>query len=176
MSTPAIFHIEIPKRSSICVQCKKSFFSGMEFHSLLKEGIEEGIYTRQDYCVFCWEKVSQQMTLEDIRTTWKSKVPAKKAISDLPRQRDARAMYLLKEALLHNYIENVAEAFVLTMYLARKRLIYFRKDLILEDGQEASIYEVAQTEEMLCVRKVPLSTLHIDKIQSELASKFKLET
>lgn len=173
MSTSAIFHIKIPRRSAACAQCQKSFISGMEFFSLLKEGAEEGIYIRQDYCLMCWEKLAQQKTLEDVRTTWKSKIPAKKEVSDLPRQRDARAMYLLKEALLRDGIENDAEAFVLTMYLARKRLIYFRRDLVLKDGQEASIYEVAQTEEMLCVRKVPLSTLQIDKIQCELALKFK---
>lgn len=173
MNTSAIFHIEIPKRSAMCTHCQKFFTPGMEFHSILKEGTEEGVYIRQDYCLACWDSLTKQMTYEDVRTTWKSKIPAKKDVSDLPRQRDARAMYLLKEALLRDGVENYAEAFVLTMYLARKRLIYFRRDLILGDGQEASIYEVAQSEETLCVRKVPLSTLQIDKIQSELASKFK---
>lgn len=173
MNHSAILHIEIPKRSIACTHCQERLTLGMEFHSTLKDSSDEGCYIRQDYCLVCWEKLSSQIDLEVIRSTWKSKIPTKKDASDLPKQRDARAMHLLKEALTRQGIDDYAEAFVLTMYLARKRLIYFRQDLLLEDGQKASLYEVAQTEEMLCVRRITLSTLQIEKIQVALAAKFK---
>jgi hypothetical protein len=174
MSSSPIFQIEIPKRGTVCACDQAPFTQGMELHSILTDAVDEGVYIRKDYCMSCWEKISPQIISEGVRSIWKSKVPAKKGISDLPKQRDARAMYLLKEALLRQGVDDFAEAFILAMYLARKRLIYFRQDLILEDGQKASIYEVAQTEEMLCVRKIELSSLQIAKIQSGLAAKFKL--
>lgn len=173
MSSHIAFQIEIPKRNTICTHCQKLLAPGMEFHSTLRGCSEEGGCIRQDYCLNCWENLASQNALEAARSTWKSKVPTKKEASCLPKQRDARAMCLLREALLRNGIDDHGEAFVLTLYLARKRLIYFRQDLLLEDGQKASIYEVAQTEEMLCVRKVASSALQIEKIQRELAAKFK---
>ncbi|MBA3817143.1 MAG: hypothetical protein H0X29_11630 [Parachlamydiaceae bacterium] len=173
MSSSVVFQIEIPKRGSSCVLCQEHFGPGVEFHSTLKDSPDQGIYLRQDYCLSCWKKATPQLDLELFRSTWKSKVPIKKETSDLPKQRDARAMYLLKEALKGDRVDDYAETFILAMYLARKRLIYFRQDLLLEDGQKAALYEVAQSEEMLCVRKVAPSTLHIEKIQIALAAKFK---
>lgn len=173
MSSLSIFKIEIPKRNSLCAQGQEPFTSDMEFYSVLRDGVEEGVYIREDYCLKCWEKLSAENTLENIRSTWKSKVPVKKEVSELPKERDARAMYLLKEALLRQEPDDIAEAFILAMYLARKRIIYFRRDLVLADGQNASIYEVSQTEEMLCIPKMALSVLQIEKVQRALAVKFK---
>lgn len=172
MNHSAIFTIEIPKRNSVCARGQETLLPGMEFYSILKESSEGG-YIREDYCLACWKHISSEIDLNMIRSLWKSKVPTKKEVSELPKQRDARAMYLLKDALTRQSVQDYQEAFLLAMYLARKRLIYFRQDLILEDGYPASLYEVAETEEMLCVRKVNLSTLEIETLQPILAAKFK---
>lgn len=172
MSVKTVFQIEIPKRGNSCMLGQEPLVPGMQIHSMLKEGAEEGIYERQDYCPSCWQKISSQPdSIQDIRSAWKSRIPLKKEASDLPKQRDARAMYLLKEALKHNTKEDHDEAFILSLYLARKRLMYFRQELVLEDGQTATVYEVAETEEMLCVRKI--ANLDVEKVQRDLAAKFK---
>lgn len=172
MNIKASFQIEIPKRGDMCAQGKEPLIPGMEIHSVLRESLEDqGLYERQDYCNFCWEQLCSQNTI--IGSIWKSKIPFKNEAPNLPKQRDARAMSLLKEALMRNGKDDHAEAFILALYLARRRLMYFRQELVLEDGQAASVFEVADTEEMLCVRKISLSTLHIEKIQRELAIKFR---
>lgn len=173
MTIKSVFQVEIPKRGNCCAMGQETLGPGMEIYSVLKEGQEEGIYERRDYCLACWDKMSKQNDLQDLRSSWKSKIPLKKEASQLPKQRDARAMCLLKEALTRNCHDNHAEAFILALYLARKRIIYLRQELILEDGQLASVYEVAETEEMLCVRKIALSNLEVEKTQRELAMKFK---
>jgi len=69
-----------------------------------------------------------------------------------------------------NLEEESIQAFVLAIYLERKRLLFFRRE-IEQEGHSMNLYEVAETEEMLCVKKVPLSALQIDKVQRELAKK-----
>lgn len=167
------FQIEIPKRSNVCHQGKEPLLPGAEIYSTLKEGTIEGTYERQDFCLTCWKQLAKENSHHEVCSSWRSKIPLKKEASDLPKQRDARALCLLKEALKSNEPDDQAEAFVLTLYLARRRLLYFRQDLVLEDGQPASVCEVAETEEMLCIRKIALSHLQVEKIQQQLAKKFK---
>lgn len=171
MTVKSAFQIEIPKRGNLCHFGKELLVPGSDIYSTLREGANEGSYERQDFCQSCWEKLLRENN-SDFRISWRSRIPLKKGVSDLPKQRDARAMYLLKEALKCNEADDHAEAFILALYLARKRIIYFRQDLVLEDGHPASIYEIAETEEMLCIRKMSLSSLEVDKIQQRLARKF----
>lgn len=173
MTISTIFQIEIPRRSTECFHCIALFTPGMVFNSVLKDSSEKGVYVRQDYCSTCWKKLEPQISREAI-STWKSKVLHKKSVSNLPLQRDERAMFLLKEAIKDQNNIDCSEVFVLAIYLARKRLIHWRHDLILDDGQQASIYEISHTEEMLCIKKVPLSSLNIEEIQYKLAAKMMI--
>jgi hypothetical protein len=166
-----MFHIEIPKRSSCCVKGGESLNPGSDYYSVLIKGDEEGVYQRQDYCVNCWSQAEQ---VPSGRSVWKSRVPIKKEGSELPKQRDARALYLLKELLTNQITPTAnAEAFVLALYLARRRLIVLRREVEREGQPPLSIYEVLETEEMVCVPKLSLSQLHVEQIQAELAKKFK---
>ena len=173
MHNASLFHMDIPKRAAICAHGQEAFSPGMEIHSTLQGDQGDGKWIRKDYCQQCWSLLASQTTLEPVRSTWRSKIAAKKAPPTLPKQRDARAMHLLQEALMRHEAEDEAEAFVLALYLARKRLIYFRQDILLEDGCNASIYEIAHTGEMFCVKKFPLSSLHVEQIQCNLAEKFR---
>lgn len=172
MNTKMSFQIAIPRRSISCHQCNALFISGQEYYSALANDEIEGCYPRFDYCCQCWEKYKCTHNTS-ARSSWKAKVPLKKEASDLPRQRDMRALYLLKQALNDSENEKNEEAFVLALYLARRRKLYLRQELKLKNGLSSSLYEVAETEETLCVPKLALSELKVEKIQQELARKFK---
>ena len=166
-----MFQIEIPKRGAVCAHHGEALTPGSEYYSALKAGEQEGLLSRKDYCAACWETLQQNKQLLDVISSWKSMVPPKKEGSDLPKQRDERALYLLKEALASSE-DRRDEAFVLALYLARRRRLYLRQELKRANQPPASIYEVAETEEMLCVPKVSLSQLQVETVQIELAKKF----
>jgi hypothetical protein len=153
------------------MQGQEEFLPGMEFYSALVEGEEKGSYQRYDYCAPCWTQLDPQKQHPKLISSWKSKVPIKKLAEELPKQRDARVLVLLKEAILQN--KHLDEAFVLALYLARKRLIALRQEMTLPSGDPASLYEVLETEEMLCVPRLRLSGLQVEKIQQSLAAQLK---
>jgi len=148
--------LKIPRRQSTCQRGGEPFQPGMEFFSHLYEG-EKGEWVRKDFCPACHEKSLNTVGF------WKGKVPYPKE-KKLPVERNARALALLRIAL-----ENGQEpdAFVLALYLARARLIVARQEV---DGR--TLYEVLETEEMLAVTRLALSTLEIEAIQTRLAQQF----
>lgn len=162
------FQIEIPKRAGVCAHGGELMAPGMTYYSSLVLRDEDGGFDRHDYCAACWEQLTQKG--EKI-STWKSAIPAKKVASDLPKKRDDRAYYLLKESLASDGVLAREEAFVLSLYLARRRRIFLRQEMARND-QKFQLYEVAETEEMLCVPKVELSHLQVESLQLELAKKF----
>ena len=163
------FQIAIPRRANCCLQCQRVMQEGTEYYSLITPGNLEDHYIRQDYCLSCWaEQVNKAKG-----GYWKATVPFRKEPSELPKQRDARALHLLKENILCNHLEDYSETFVLSLYLARRRRITFRRDMLLPDGKQGALYEVADTEEMLLVPKVLLSDLQVENLQLTLAKKFQ---
>jgi len=168
MKSKATFQIEIPRRSAACTLGGEAFAPGMEYYSVLKEDpFSKNAYARMDYCLACWSQLPKG---ESYLSAWKSSVPQKKEASELPKKRDERALYLLKEALATDLPEAHAEAFVLSIYLARRRYIFLRQELQMENGKVSSLYEVAHTEEMIGVPKFSISELPLDVIQKKLAT------
>lgn len=168
MTSLKLLQLEIPRRNIICSQGQEKFAPGADYYSTLTEAIS-GEWQRQDYCHSCWEALSR----EDAKSTrgyWKSKVPLKQETVILSRNRNARALELLKERLACGAEEDREEIFVLALYLARARVIYLRQELQQDDGSWLNLYEVSATEEMLAVKKIDLSQLQIGKIQSQLAA------
>ena len=143
---------------------------GAEYYSALFRGENENVCHRHDFCLACWNKEDCCSGVVHI-SSWKSVVPHKKDASELPKKRDERALYLLKEALCEPE-NNHAESFVLALYLARRRLIFLRQEMKLEGKPPLCIYEVRDTEEMICIPKIPLSELEVEKLQMGLAKKF----
>jgi hypothetical protein len=167
-----MFQLEIPKRSLHCFNGGELLHPGTEYYSALFRGENENVCHRHDYCLACWNKSDCHSEVGQI-SSWKSVVPQKKDGSDLPKKRDERALYLLKKALCEpENNHSIAEAFVLALYLARRRLIVLRQEMIMEGKPPLCIYEVRDTEEMVCVPKIPISELEIEKLQMELAKKF----
>lgn len=173
MSLKTPFQIVIPRRGALCTHGGEPFTKGCEYYSVLVDAAEEGVFERRDYCLACAAKLLSENAFKGVRSLWKSAIPPQKLPSDLPKQREAQALIFLKEALSGNESGSYEEAFILSLYLARRRRLYQRQEIRLADGKEAILYEVPETEEMLCVRKLPLSELQIDKLQVELAKKFK---
>lgn len=167
-----MFQIEIPKRASQCLKGGELLVQGMDYYSALIRSENEQVYLRQDYCPKCWEQEGGSQSAQAMNSSWKSMVPLKKEGSELPKRRDERALYLLKDILSSQLSpDTMEEAFVLALYLARRRLIYLRQEM-KRGGKPFCIYEVAETEEMLCVPKISLSDLQVEKVQLELARKF----
>lgn len=162
--------IDIPRRSHLCALGNEPLKEGTTYYSLLEEGAQEMI--RRDYCPLCWEKVSAKGDSMGHRAFWKSKI--------LPKKREAHqvvdfshyAFLLLQEALQHRTEEAQEEAFVLALYLARKRQLLLRQEIEREPGERYFLYEVAATEEMLAVKKLDLSKVKTEKVQDNLARKF----
>lgn len=173
MSSQTAFQISIPKRAACCAHGQEPLTPGMEYYSILKDDGEDGSYVRHDYCPTCWQQLHKQSATQTIRSSWKSHIPSKKEASELPKQRDERALLLLKEALLRQDSEAEAEAFMLALYLARRRRLFLRQEMEIKKGKRSSLFEVAETEEMLCVPKLSLSDLQIEKLQIELAKRFQ---
>lgn len=169
----SFFNIEIPKRNAKCSKEGEAFEPGAYYYSLVIEE-DEQLLIRHDYCAACWAKILEdEGLLKDAVTHWKSIVPTKKDIKDLYANRDEKALALLKEAVKGLSEEDAQRAFVLSLYLARKKLIYLRKEVSSEDGHSLQLYEVAQTEEMIGVKKMALSSLQIEKVQKDIAQLLK---
>lgn len=165
------FQLEIPRRSNICAKGNETFTSKQKYYSLIFEDSDEKL-CRNDYCESCWELIRHQTDLK-IKTFWKSQIPEKKPQSMRAINRDELALELFKEALGKNSDDDAAEAFVLALYLARRKLIAFRQQISREDGISVHLYEINDTEEMVCVRPVALSQLQTDVLQKCIAEKLK---
>lgn len=160
-----MIQIEIPRRSPACALGQEPLKEGMTYFSVL-EGEEPLV--RRDYCEACWSQAKSGSH----KIYWKAKVPPKKREAPQAADLSGYAFILLKEALQSQCEE---EAFVLALYLARKKKLLLRDEFKNESGK-ISLYEVAETEEMIPVKKLELSTFKTEEIQESLAKKFKAWT
>ncbi|KIC76612.1 hypothetical protein DB41_FI00220 [Neochlamydia sp. TUME1] len=162
--------IEIPKRAAHCMHGNEPLIPEMEFYSILLFQEEE--YQRKDFCLACWEKFAKEDFSTTAKTAWKAKVVSKKEKEEISfKTRDEKAFYLLKNLLQSPSEEEWAEAFILALYLARRKIIYLRQELPQENGSVVAIYEVAATEEMWAVKRKPLSSSDIKALQVKIAEK-----
>lgn len=162
-----IVSVRIPRRSRKCCSCSLMFTPGTEYASLLSEGHKEGEYERADYCLRCWgEQLSDRS-----RTYWKGKVPKRKAIAEDPEEHYLEVFEFLHEEIEKNTREADQSAFLLSLYLLRKKKIALRQEMDREDGVY-QIYEILSTEEMFSVKKQTLSEERLLSIQQELQNRF----
>ncbi len=164
MKTP--FHIEIPKRNSICCQNGEKFIPGMDYFSLLSEDETKKI-KREDYCSLCWSRLSTNRDLSKSRGYWKSKIEIKDKTP--PASRAERALFLLKNLLkTENPPEN--EIFVLVLLLSHMRRLVLRKEFE-EDCLRYGLYEIINQDEFIKIKLIHLSSLETEKIRQSIASK-----
>ena len=170
------FNLDIPKRSSSCSKGGETFHPGTEYHSILLE-ISHDQYQRQDFCSACWDNYTREELLGQATSHWKAQVivSAKQNDKGLPKQdqiQDDQLVALFKNGLESDKNEDHAEAFVLALYLARKKIIVLREQFE-QENQTVFLYEIASTEEMIPVKKIALSELQIAAIQQRLATKLR---
>ncbi|MBA3958739.1 MAG: hypothetical protein H0X51_10160 [Parachlamydiaceae bacterium] len=170
MSKP--FQIEIPKRGKSCAVAGEEFVAGHDYYSVLIA--EEEGFQRKDFCLVCWNNLEKEKVIENVDSHWKSTVSAQKANNEpvAIKSRDERALELLKIALQNEALEDQVEAFVLALYLARRKLLHLRQE-IQRDGQKVNLYEIVATEEMIAVKRVLVSQLQITAVQTRIAEKLR---
>jgi hypothetical protein len=163
-----LFQIHVPRRHQKCQEAGEKIEAGMEYHSVLFEEGEDA-YRRLDYCIPCWEKMEKDELVKEACTHWKSRVPDKVGVDERTRNRNEKALELLKEAVESG---NHEKAVILAMFLQRKKILLFRQELVREDGDTYLLYEVNGTEEMLPIRKVSITGINAAAMQEEIVKAF----
>lgn len=169
MSVKNAFQVTIPKRNLHCVASGVRFISGMEYYSLVFENEEEEV-VREDYTVAAWATHGKKRQEEVNGTNWKGRVPERKEDKPTARFHDEKALALLKEDLQEKDADLQAEAFVLALFLRRRKALIHRKE-VKRKKRGYILYEVNGTEEMLTVPTFTLHELQTDKIQQTIADK-----
>lgn len=164
----AKYLLEIPKRNQTCSKGAEALVPGATFFSTLQEDEKEN-YIRKDYCVSCWQAFQSEL-IDGVKTFWKSKFPTKKEKRHF-ENRFEQAFALLQETVSSTVEEEQMEAFVLALFLSRKKHLLLREEIVL-DGNKYYMYEVAATEQTLPIKFFPLNSIQIDKIQANLSKKF----
>lgn len=167
----SLIQIQIPKRSKICMAGLEPLDAGTDYFSVLSEN-QNKEYERQDFCSVCFTKFSTNNNLS-LAKYWKSKVPLKKETVVIPSTKNEQILNLLKNSLEQNSPTDEMKSFVLAVFLARKRFMSLRKEVKQEDGTTLQIYEIPETEEMILVKKIAISTLQIEEIRAQIATQLK---
>lgn len=157
---------DIPSRSQSCVIKGELFVPGMEYFSELLED-PNGKWLRKDYCVSCWQKK------ESGEIYWKSSVPTHAKKPQENPEIHAEMIQALKELIEAKQEEE--KAFMLALFLARKRKLALRKEME-ENGKTLQLYEILETEEMVPVVFVPLSEIKTEEIKAYFKKKFGVKS
>lgn len=166
------FNIDIPKRHSQCSHAEEKLIPGEEMYSAIFE--EEESFARKDYCSQCWAELRNDTAIRDAVTTWKSLVPDKKGAKEIFLDRDDKALALLNQFAVSEKQEEIEQAMILALYLSRKRKLYQRKEMADDKGGVTLLFEVAQTQEIIAVKKVDLQAINLDAIQKLIAWHLKM--
>jgi hypothetical protein len=154
----------------MCSKGQEPFVPGAACYSILLE-TPQG-WQRQDLCEKCWLELQTEHLSSPIRNTWKTQIPRKLPIAELPKHKEERALALLKLAIQQDSLEDREEAFFLALYLMRKKILCFRQE-IDQFGEKILLYEIAATEEIIPVKKV--NNVAVELVRDRLASKLKIE-
>lgn len=164
MSPRLPFQIHIPRRHNKCLKGEELFVPGMDYHSILYEEDEEK-FRRYDVCTTCWEKADQAQLMQGACTHWMSRVPDKPVQDELSRDRNDRALELLKEGLEGG---DPVKNMLLAMMLRRKKHLHYRQEITKDEGNIYHLYEVPSTEEMIAVPQVSIAQVDINAVQEQI--------
>ncbi|MFI0434497.1 MAG: hypothetical protein ACH350_02060 [Parachlamydiaceae bacterium] len=167
----SLFHVDIPKRSSLCAHSGERLLPGMEIYSLLFEDQNSSHLSRRDYCLTCWHTLEEKSSSQSpVRGYWKSKIEIRKE-GEEGSTRIERALALLRR--LEQMPEPAeAEMFVLCLFLSHARQIALRQD-IQKEGISYHVYEILGREEFLTVKVINLSDFQIEALQRSLANQLQ---
>jgi len=155
----------IPRRSRSCSKSKKKFEPGDEYLSIIFEKEHEGLMHREDISISYWEEHRDDMLLQEACSSWRAKIPEGLNAPKEPEEMLERAFELFFE-----YLDkpDPMKAFILALFLARKKVMIFRQEMMHQDRQ-TYVFEVVETEEMVCVDVMKPTLSQTQEIQDELA-------
>jgi len=172
MSMKTFFGIEIPKRNAQCANAEEELNPGEQIYSVIN--LSEDVFLRDDFCENCWSQVKGEDRIKKSITHWKSIVPEKKVEEkENFLDRDQKALALLKKMASSSAIEEQHQAYILGLFLARRRQVYNRKEFKNENDEAAILFEIASSNDVVPVRKFEFSDLDVAAIQKILAKKLK---
>lgn len=155
----------IPRRSRSCSRTKKKFEPGAEYISIISEGEKEGHFHREDILYDYWKDHEEPELLEKARSTWRALVPSGPDVPKEPEELLERAVELFFE---YSEKDDRLRAFILALFLARKKVFIFRQEIIHQD-HPAYLFEVVDTEEIVCLPVMKPRQEQIREIQDELS-------
>ncbi|MBT3393555.1 MAG: hypothetical protein HN411_00380 [Waddliaceae bacterium] len=142
--------IKIPRRNKHCYKDNETLMPGIYYHSAILWDDDEEVYHRRDYCISCWKNGAKDENIQQGWSYWKAQVPEKN--NDNKKDdttNEEQALTTIKEAQ-ENGDEGIKEAFIAALYLERKRILAFRKE-IHDNNKTSRIYEHPITEETFCI-------------------------
>lgn len=141
--------IDFPKRQAQCSADGHIFLTGEKYHTLVFYA-EKG-WQRKDLCVNCWTQLQQEPSPAP-QCSWQSSIAEKPKKEEPPKHKDERALALFKEKSIDLTQESSQEAYVLALYLARKKIL-LKKQEIDQGGERFSVYETAGDEAIFAIRQ-----------------------
>lgn len=148
--------LDIPRRNTTCQQCSQKLIDEEFYFSQLENS------QRQDFCKNCWEVKNKPTAY-----FWKTRTQKpQNQLSPHSTQKESRALAHLKEIL--GCSETLQEQFFLALFLARKKILLFKKEII-EYGTTYQIFEIAATAETLSIQKINMLTVDAAKVQAQIA-------
>lgn len=160
------YGMEIPKRNSKCTE-GELFLDGEEIYSNLL--FENESFIRQDYCKNCWSKLTEQQKNMPSLTQWKSIFLKKEDDKNIFLNREQKILSLFKDKAANDSIESQQEAYILALYLLRKKIIFCRKEFSNENNELFFLLEIAETEEHIIIKKFLNHDLNIQLLQKKIA-------
>jgi len=112
--------LSIPRRSFCCAKTEERFSPDAEYISLIREG-EEGELYREDISLTWWTKHGQEDLLKEVKSFWRGRVPSSSSRPEEPQEFYDKALYLLRHCLSEDNQESDLKAFILALFLARKK-------------------------------------------------------
>ncbi len=159
--------LKIPRRHHKCQVGGETFEPGSSYHSILFEASNDE-FERKDICIKCSEE--SQDHLEGACTHWFSQIPEKHELDARGKSQVERSMTYLQQCMEDSQDE---KALLVAMLLTRRKVLKLCQELTKDNGETFLLYEVVETEEILPVKKVDLSSVNLDQMQNELTEALK---
>lgn len=168
MAKKTLHKPSIPRRSRSCCRTKEKFCPGSEYISFVIEGDEEGSLAREDILLSYWKEHPEQELIGRAKSSWKAKIPLFKDVPKEPAELLDRAYELFLEHHEKHSGDDLLKAFILAMFLQRKKVFIYRQEMIQGD-QTLYVFEAAGSEEVYCVPVVKPTQEQIKTLQDEFS-------